>query len=312
MKTQNPMRKMTILDASSSEEAGQPGPVGFTFIELLAVISIVAMLAALLVPALAASRMDSAAAKCMSNLRQVAGAWQMYNDANRGLFPYSNQSSASPGWVSGWEDYNGALGDTSWLTLTNPANAQLAPYARSAALFKCPSDMSRNYGTTGLPRIRSISMNGAIGLNGGNTNSVGGWLPSVYANFTGGSGGPYRCYFKESDLGLPSPAGLFLLVEEHPDSINDACFAVEMPTSAAATRWVDVPAKYHANACNFSFTDGHAELHPWQMPQSIPNPVYSPSMFIPPTVSNNPDVWWVANRTSARIDGQPNPFPGGN
>ena len=143
-----------------------------------------------------------------------------------------------------------------------------------------------------------------MGLGAGTGGVQGSWLPSTYA------GGQYQCYFKESDLGQPSPSGLWLFIDEHPDSINDGAFEFQMPAGAngADTEWIDVPAKYHANACSFGFVDGHAEMHRWQFPQSIPAVTYSaPPILV--TLPNNRDVWWVGDRTSALAGGGALPFP---
>lgn len=275
---------------------------GFTLTELLVVISIIAILAAMLAPALALSETESALAKCMSNLRQLTEAWQMYADENRGAFPYNEAGGSPPAWVYGNEDFNGSYDNTNVESYLNPGYAQMGPYIKTVAILKCPSDMSRNFGATGVPRIRSISMNGAIGLGSAGTSAgQGEWLPAP----------EYECYFKQSDLGRPTPAGLFVFVEEQPDSINDSILAVQMPSSPSATTWIDFPAKYHANSCNFSFADGHVQTRRWQRPQAIPTVTYTgrrDAQVIP----SNPDIWWVGSRTSARADGGPNPFPSGD
>ncbi len=65
----------------------RPRPHGFSLIELLVVISIVAMLIALLMPALSKSREAARDMGCRSNLRQTSiGAWSYATD-NRGLAP---------------------------------------------------------------------------------------------------------------------------------------------------------------------------------------------------------------------------------
>jgi prepilin-type processing-associated H-X9-DG protein len=281
---------------------------GFNLVELLVVICTLALLAALLVPAMASSALDSGAAKCMSNLRQVTAAWQMYANENTGVFAYNEEGGNPPAWIYGNEDYSGAPFNYNTNYLVNPQYAQLGPYAKTAEVYKCPSDTSLSAGTHGVPRMRSISMNAAVGFNSGaSPEGQGAWLPSEYGN-SGVSGGPYLCYFREQDLGHPSPAGLFLIIEEDADSINDGAFQFTMPESPIYTHWIDIPAKRHANACNFSFADGHVELHPWQMPQAIPNVTLSYSWSVP-TVSSNPDVWWVGTHTSALVSGKPNPFP---
>ena len=61
--------------------------LGFTLIELLVVVAIIALLAALLLPALKNARAKAKAAACVNNQRQIALALQMYLDDNRGWSP---------------------------------------------------------------------------------------------------------------------------------------------------------------------------------------------------------------------------------
>jgi prepilin-type N-terminal cleavage/methylation domain-containing protein/prepilin-type processing-associated H-X9-DG protein len=60
---------------------------GFTLVELLSVIVIIAALFGLLVPSLQNSRRQAKAAVCMSNLRQINSAFSIYLNDN-GSFPY--------------------------------------------------------------------------------------------------------------------------------------------------------------------------------------------------------------------------------
>ena len=279
---------------------------GFTLIELLVVIAIIAILAALLLPALSSAKRRALGIQCMGNTRQLTLAWKMYPDDNNGMLVINHDGAGASdntlSWVTGWEDYNGSAADTNLSYLTDPQYSLLASYlGRSSGAFKCPADQSCNHGATGQPRVRSYSMNTALGIGGEPETDphakANDWLKYP----------TYRTYIKEVDMTSPRPSDLWVMVDEDPDSINEGSFAVQMPSSAAATEWIDIPAKAHGNSCGFSFADGHSEIHKWLSPGNIANVDFQPKakgVF----ELNDPDILWVAKHTTARSDGTPLPY----
>ena len=69
-------------------------PVAFTLVELLVVVSIIAVLIGLLLPAVQASRAAARRTQCASNLRQVGLAMGQFCDAHRGQFPDTSHNQS--------------------------------------------------------------------------------------------------------------------------------------------------------------------------------------------------------------------------
>ena len=75
---------------------------GFTLTELLVVISIIAVLAAMLLPVIGTVRDMAISTKCMSNLRQQKLAFTAYANDWRGLLPHPMDDSGLPNSFAGW------------------------------------------------------------------------------------------------------------------------------------------------------------------------------------------------------------------
>jgi len=261
---------------------------GFTLIELLVVIAIIAILAAMLLPALQKAKAKAQGIYCMNNLKQGALAILMYAEDNRNYFPQNSSGDPRPSWVEGNMDW--ALYNYDNTNVQKILKAQLGPYTRNPQLYQCPAD---NFPVRVTPsflalRVRSISMNGFI--EGGVTKAT------IGESSFFGPGNGMRRYDKTSDVVRPTPTDLWVLVDEHPDSINDG-FMIN--SILDTSNWADLPASYHNGACGFSFVDGHSEIKKWRESSTlVPVKHQQYNGFSAP---NSKDIIWRNLHTSAPL-----------
>jgi prepilin-type N-terminal cleavage/methylation domain-containing protein/prepilin-type processing-associated H-X9-DG protein len=296
---------------------------GFTLVEILVVIAIIGILAALLLTAISKGKQRAQGTYCVNNGRQMMIAMTLYSSDFKELFPPNpDDGNTIPGhnWCCGSagrgesEEFNPDI-------LKDPTRSLLAPYLKGdISVFHCPGDTRTGLyqgadpalaGKT-VAAVRTFSMNQAVGTicqgydkkatdgmgsggwshAGAPTLPVNGpWLNNMDNNLRDA---PWITFGKMSEIPGPGPSMLWVLVDEDVNNLNDAAFAFGMEHPL----WIDAPGTYHDGGCGFAFADGHSESHHWQSTKGKMGhraPVTSAGDF--------QDWMWMRSRTSANISG---------
>ena len=207
---------------------------GFTLIELLAVVAILAVIAALLMPAIRRMVERGNAAKCMSNLKQIGGAVGMVTAENDGRLPTRLDSTGPDGTV-----------------MYLYPNLKIPP---DGGVYHCPSSNERKTSSLGA----TLGSSGASGTSPGAT-------PGVWSyGFNYGCGSNLPTPDGKNSLGLkmaqiPHPSKRVIAVDSNTARLTISLKSDIETRFAPRHRGSPMPSNKLGEAANFLFIDGHVE-----------------------------------------------------
>jgi len=205
------------------------------------VIAIIAVLMAILMPALNIARDQAKRIHCINNVKQLTFAWLLYKDDNDDKMVGGFPDRSSDAWMRG---PRGNDPDPIEQCKEGLRQGKLYPYAKNVDLYRCPSDDRIN--RQGMYTFGSYSVSGA--LNG---------EEKEWSN---------RHLIKYGEI--KNPADTFVFVEEiDPRGWNKGSWVV---SKDFGNSWIDPLAIWHSkNRSTLGWANGSTNMHTWVNPSTI-------------------------------------------
>lgn len=198
----------------------------FTLVELLTVVAIIGILAAIMIPAVGAVRARAQSANCMSNLRQLYGACMLYANDHRGELPDPNNKDAEAGNKTWWDQTKGYYA--------------IAPGTKTVANngLRCITHLNRITPVVGREVSQTYGLNHQLGITTGSNTK------------------------RRTLASLPSPATTLMITEcgYYPGNVEAALDRYYIRLSASSDGTINESSYIggvHAGANNILWADGH-------------------------------------------------------
>jgi len=207
---------------------------GFTLIELLVVIAIIAILMAILLPALNRVKEQGQRAVCLSNVKQLTLAWIMYANENDDKIVNAStfySRDGEPAWIGARSSTSGTVEERR----ENLKDGILYEFCNDVDIYRCPTG------------IRGEVLTYAIvdALNGARS------IP-----------GTKDLMIKRLSQ-IRRPGERFVFIDE--GKISPDSWTVFYDQES----WWDRPMVRHGDGTNFSFVDGHSDYWKWKDPRTV-------------------------------------------